>query len=262
MPRSSSHFARRLLSRSALGARATRAAVALGFYNPETLHQKDRELFAKAPYTGEAHNLSGLFSWEQEALERYFRGKENLLHIAAGGGRELLGLTKQGFRVDAFECNPELVAWANRFLGSQRPDLLQIQPMARDLMPRGPNAPYDGAVLGWTCYSLIVGRRHRIAMLRDLYLQLRANAPILLSFFLRGEESRYHRLVHKVGGRIRQLRRAPPLELGDDFSATYTHAFTRAELCHELMEASFEVLELTAGRQEAWAVAIPQLRRR
>jgi hypothetical protein len=60
-------------------------------------------------YNGSEHNQSGLFPWERELIDRFFRSRSKILVAASGGGRELIALHGLGFQADGFECTPSLV---------------------------------------------------------------------------------------------------------------------------------------------------------
>ena len=91
--------------------------LALGLFNREDFHYLD-ELNAgrTGKWASESHNLRALFGWEREAIERFFPESGRILLTAAGGGREVLALEPMGYEIEASECNPDLVAAANRHL--------------------------------------------------------------------------------------------------------------------------------------------------
>src|SRR5687767_4583519 len=89
----------------------------LGLLGRETLHAVDAAYYDGAKqYTSEEHNLRGLVDWEIRALEDYFPPSGSLLLIGAGGGRDLVGLAQRGYRVDGYECNPTLLASAEKVI--------------------------------------------------------------------------------------------------------------------------------------------------
>ncbi|HBE40950.1 MAG TPA: hypothetical protein DDW27_07050 [Bacteroidales bacterium] len=67
-------------------------------------------------YTDDDYNLSGLFEWEKERIEKYFSKSKKILLLAAGGGRETVALIRMGFDIDSYECNKKLVDYGNVFL--------------------------------------------------------------------------------------------------------------------------------------------------
>jgi hypothetical protein len=234
----------------------------LGILGRETLHLFDEICYnASKQYFTESWNRSGLFDWEKEAITAYFGGCRRLLVGGAGGGREILALCGMGFDVDGFECNPELAAYANRLLKSNGIDAT-VELVPRD-RPSGRDRVYEGVVIGWAAYTLIQGRRARMAFLRDVRAQMQVGAPILLSFFYRTGCERRFRVVAAVGNVLRWLRHREPLDLGDDLTLDfqrqrihYVHLFTREQIASELAEAGFALQHFsTKGYGHAVGIA-------
>ena len=211
-------------------------------------------------YRGDAHNRRGLFDWEEQALAAHFPPRGSLLVVGAGGGRELLALTRRGYAVDAFECNPELVEVARTFLPREGCDAV-VRLLPRDAAP-AEGGPYDAAMAGWSVYMLIAGRRRRIAFLRGIRPRLRVGAPLLLSFFTRGGDARRFRILRAVGGALRRLRGDEPVELGDDLSPNFVHRFTADEVEGELAEGGFRLAHFEPQMPglfgSGWAVGIAE----
>jgi hypothetical protein len=74
----------------------------LGVMSEKSLDFSD-ELFYKGTksYSDDKYNLSGLFEWEKPMIEKHFSNAKSILLLAAGGGREVLALTKLGIEVDS-----------------------------------------------------------------------------------------------------------------------------------------------------------------
>jgi hypothetical protein len=60
-------------------------------------------------YNGLEHNQSGLFAWEREAVDNFFRPGSRILVAASGGGRELIALHSFWLQADGFDCTPSLL---------------------------------------------------------------------------------------------------------------------------------------------------------
>jgi len=136
----------RLLNQFIAGLRACFTGFWLGVLRRADLDRADAAYFADdAMYLGERWNRSGLFGWEQSVVLEYFREGRRLLVTSAGGGREVLALERMGYEVDAFECNPALVEFANSFL---RAEGLQSRVLTadRDTCPPLPGG-YDGVIV-------------------------------------------------------------------------------------------------------------------
>ncbi|HEY7768251.1 class I SAM-dependent methyltransferase [Longimicrobium sp.] len=237
---------------------AVHTGVWLGVLSRETMQEVDEAHFATAgSYNDEAHNLRGLFDWEAGAIADFFAGRRTIGVIGAGAGREVIALSRQGFHVEGFECNPGLVAYAGDLLprhGCQA----AVRLIARDAAPAGAG-PYDGIVVGWSAYMLIAGRERRIRFLRDLRPLLTEGSPVLLSFFTRPDHSPRLALIFRVARLLRRVLRREPPALGDDLTPMLVHRFDEAELVSELAEAGFTLARFTPeGRgpyDSGWAVA-------
>ncbi len=89
----------------------------LGCLDPEDLTAITIRSFQQSRmYNGREHNESGLFPWEREIIDRFFRPRSRILVAASGGGRELIALHGLAFQVDGFDCTPGLVETSRRLL--------------------------------------------------------------------------------------------------------------------------------------------------
>lgn len=195
-------------------------------------------------YRQDAYNASGLFAWEEAAVERYFGDVATLLVASAGGGRQVLALTGRGFNVSAFECSPLLVEE-----GRRRLERAGVQPAfvlaAPDEVPK--LGMFDGVIVGWGAYSHIAGSAARVAFLRRLREQIAGNGPILVSFRMGSRASRHLRTIAALGTAIRRLRRrGEPVEIGDELRGTFGHSAIRDEIEKELDAAGFQPLFYSA----------------
>jgi hypothetical protein len=229
------------LDRLLLGTKAVFVGVSLGVLDRETLHAIDQRYYERdRRYWDDEYNTSGLLEWEREAVERHFEACRSILVAAAGGGREVIALQRLGYDVDAFEPHDELVAAANALL--QRQGLAaSVRHARRDECPELSGKVYDGLIVGWGGYMLIQSRARRVDFLRAFRRQAREGSPLLLSFFNRRRHERYWRIVASSGNVLRRLRRAEPLEHGDDLVPNYVHFFSEEELAAELEAAGFRL---------------------
>jgi hypothetical protein len=85
------------------------------------------------------------------------------------------------------------------------------------------------------------GRARRIAFLSQARRRLPHGGPVLLSFFDRSRDTRELRWTAAVANRLRRLRRAEPVELGDTLAPNLVHVFTRAQVSEEVAAAGFEL---------------------
>jgi hypothetical protein len=243
--------------RTADAADAVVAGALLGLMGRRQLRMLDRFRYDRdSLYRGEAHNLRGLFDWEREAWEAHFSGCRSLAVIGAGGGREVLALSRLGHEVHGFECSDRLVRFASAFLEAQRCPA-RVRPLARDAPPPS-GFSYDGVVVGWSAYMLIPGSMRRIAFLRGTAEVLPPGAPLLASFFTRSAGGERWRRIARVGNVVRRWRGGEAVEEGDDLVPNYVHRFTEDEVRAEMAESGFELLRFAPegpGRYDSgWAV--------
>lgn len=214
----------------------------LGCLDPEDLTAVTVRSFQESPmYNGREHNQSGLFPWEREAIDRFFRPGSRILVAASGGGRELIALHRLGFEADGFDCAPGLVETSRR--------LLQELGISSDVQLCPPNdvppelTSHDSIIIGWTAYMHIPGSVRRIAFLRKLRALVPAEAPILVSFWAREaspDEDRAFRLAQWF--RSLRGRRAEPLEPGDHLTDRgYYHCFAKEEIEAEFKAGGFRM---------------------
>lgn len=215
----------------------------LGMLSRKELHEMDRLYhlgwrpggFRPIDHMTSSYNSRGLWAWEREVVERYFRAGSRILLLAAGAGRELLALTEMGFAVDAYECNPDLAARGNQLLAEAEVPL-EIRQMARDRCPSGAGS-YDGAIVGWAAYMLIPGQRTRQNFLQSVAERLKPDSPLMVSFFGVRQHDLELRVTYHVGRNVRRLLARSGLELGDSLAPTYVHYFTGEQIEAELSAA-------------------------
>ncbi len=237
-------------------ARGLWAGFWLGFLSRKQIHLIDQHSYAASKsYLGTDHNLSGLYGWETEAIDRYFKECRRLVLLGAGAGREVGPLLGRGFEVDAFECHEGLRETGNALLAEHDPRC-SIQSMERDLCPNL-EGNYDGVIVGWGMYSLIQGRGQRIQLLRELRASVEGGTPMLLSFYVLGGPQRRYRIAARLGNIIRTVLGRERLDFGDNLSPGYGHLFTRESLEEELREAGWR-LEFFDRRTYPHAVAIAE----
>ncbi len=228
----------------------------LGVLDRNTLHRIDQFYYEeRLMYADPDYNRSGLMEWEQCAIKTHFPRRGRLLLVGAGGGREALALHRLGYEVDAYECHPKLRAAAEQLL---RDDGMAatVRFAPRDMVVEN-DVTYDGAVIGWTAYTLIQGRAQRLALLSAVKQQLIDDAPLLLSFFVRSASDRSFHMVTKAANTIRRILRRPDrIELGDNLVYNFAHHFLPAEVENELREGGFQPAETVCLGASGYAVGL------
>ena len=231
----------------------------LGCLDPEDLTAITIRSYQQSRmYNGREHNQSGLFPWERETIDRFFRPSSRILVAASGGGRELIALHRLGFQADGFECTPGLVETSRR--------LLQELGVPSNVMHCPPNdvplelTPYDGLIVGWTAYTHISGSDRRIAFLRKLHASVPPEAPILVSFWVREGASPDEGRAFRLAKWFRSLRgrRAEPLEPGDHVTDRgYHHCFAKAEIEAEFKAGGFRMCHYSQA-EHPYAVGVSE----
>jgi hypothetical protein len=232
------------------------AGVWLGILDRQVLHLANRLFFDDdSMYWDEEYNRSGFFNWEEKTISKYFSSCQSILVAGAGGGREIYALHQQGYQADGFECHPQFVEYANKFLKQEGIDS-QVILAPRDLCPDSERF-YDGAIIGWGAYTNIQGRQKRIEFLQQMRSHLEPGNPILLSFFPRSSDSAFYKLIALIANVISKLRNAEPIELGDSLfpHRIFVHYFNKIEIEQELEKAGFK-LELYRDQEYGYAVGI------
>lgn len=220
----------------------------LGLLDRDALAAVDERFYAQATepvdggrlsYDAAAWNRQGLWEWEAAAVDAHFPPGGRVVVTGAGGGREVVGLLARGFDAVGYEPNADLVA-AGRAVLAEDADGDRLRPMERDVWPADAGA-CDAVVVGWGSYTLMPGRASRVAFLRGLRGAVEPGAPVLVSFFVRGNEGTSRRIA-QVANVVRRLRRAEPVEVGDGLVPNFVHGFSEAEIAEELAEAGFGVV--------------------
>jgi hypothetical protein len=220
-----------------------------------TLFYQGGSAYGDTPYANDAFNAAGLTKRELEAVQRHFARHGAVLVAGAGGGREVLALTRLGFDVDGFDCNAALVEYGNAFLGA-RGCPARIELTEPDTCPGG-SKRYDAILIGWGVYIHIIPSQRRQAFLGDVRRRLAGGGVVLVGFCRRDEGSTYFRTVAGVANGIRRSMGRLPLERGDKLEPTFEHHFTVAEIKSELAGVGLEtryVDDTDAGRALVLAV--------
>jgi hypothetical protein len=235
---------RRMFEESVVAARSVLVGIGLGLLDRRALHAIDELFYGRMRmYHDASYNLSGLFAWESNVIERHFHGCRSVLLTSAGGGREVVALERRGFEVVAFECHPGLVEVGNQLL-AQHELTSRIALAPRDECPA--NAPAcDSAIVGWAGYMLIQPRSLRIRFLHQLRSHLPTGAPLLLSFYAREVDARHWRLSAAIANALRRVRGASRAEVGDDLVPNFVHYFSEAEIAAELDAGGFRMIEFS-----------------
>jgi hypothetical protein len=245
-----------LVNAAVLRVRSLADGVVLGVLDDGDLAVIDGRYYdGQVDYVDLAYNLSGLMPWEQRFLAVAGNDGGRVVVIGAGGGREVEPLLRSGRRVEAYEPNPRLGAFANTLLASRGFEEV-VRPMERHAWPAvEPDAA--AVVIGWGALMLVPGRQRRHDLLLAARSWLVPGGHLLVSVAER-RSAAGARSVQRISSVVRRARGATPTELGDVLLPNFVHLFTRDELQDELEAAGLDVVELAVadGAADAYLYAV------
>ena len=212
----------------------------LGVMGEKSLDYSDELIYnSTQKYRDDKYNLSGLYDWEKPMIQKHFINAKNILVIAAGGGREVVALSKMGFEVDGYECNTSLVEYAT---GLFRKNGIKnsIKYLPRNTVP-DEIKKYDGIIIGWGAYSFITGSKTRLSFLSDLYPFLHKETSLMISFLYSKKRTRSDKIIINVSNFFRSFTNREKTEPGDRLIPDYMHYFTEEEIRSELTRCNYKV---------------------
>ncbi len=200
--------------------------------NPKDLNEVTLNSYqGTSGFESEGHNFKDLWTWEQVAYQQCFSACKSVLVAGAGGGREMIALSRMGLDVVGFDASSDLVA-------ACRSNLCKANVSAKILFAPPGEAPsesglHDALVIGRGVYHHIPGRERRIKFLKDCRKHLKDGSPLVMGDFLtRG--SKRPLTAFAVSRKIEQ---------GDAIGASFYHYFVPQEIKAELEDGGFELLE-------------------
>ena len=212
----------------------------LGVMGEKSLDYSDELIYnSTKKYRDDAYNLSGLYDWEKPMIQKHFLKAKTIMVIAAGGGREVVALSKMGFEVDGYECNTQLVGYGNDLL-HRNGIKSEIRYLPRNTVP-DVIRKYDGIIVGWGAYSFMTGSKTRLAFLTDLYPFLNKDASVMISFLYTKKRTRSDKIIKGVSNFFRFFTSREKTEAGDRLIPDYMHYFTEEEIKAELTQCNYKV---------------------
>jgi len=214
----------------------------------------DHEVF----YTSEEYNKRGFFDWEREAIDNNLTKGTHFLVLSAGGGREVIALLREGFEVDAWECNEKLYTFGNTLLEKEGFSC-RISPVAPNMFPPiPPGKVYDFCIIGWGAYCQIFPREYRVNLLSQCRGVVKG--PVLISYlpiYERGGKSK------KVWALARRLVRTLPFffkDVHEDiviFQLGVYEGISEEKVKQEAEEAGYDVIMIKT-KPYCHAVLVPK----
>jgi hypothetical protein len=216
----------------------------LGVMGEKSLDYSDDLTYNKTKfYREDKYNLSGLYEWEKPMIQKHFTNAKTILVIAAGGGREVVALSRMGFEVDGYECNTNLVEYGNGLLQKNGINSI-IKYLPRNTVPELIKK-YDGIIIGWGAYSFMMGSKTRRAFLSGLYPFLHKDTSLMMSFLYTKKRSKSDKIVINVANFLRSFGRREKVEPGDRLIPDYMHYFTEEEMKGELIKSNYIVKDFS-----------------
>lgn len=212
----------------------------LGVMGEKSLDYSDELIYNETKkYRDDKYNLSGLYDWEKQMINKNFIDAKNIMVIAAGGGREVVALSRLGYKVDGYECNIKLVEFASDFLKKEGVNA-SIRFLERNTVPDGVKK-YDGIIIGWGAYSFIVGSKKRREFLKALYPFMNEGSSLLISFLYERNKTLSDKIIKGVSNFFRYFSDRPKTESGDRLVPDYMHYFTEDEIKNELVLCNYKI---------------------
>lgn len=214
----------------------------LGIMGKKSLDHTD-ELYYNSTksYSTDKYNESGFFNWEKPVIEKHFSDAKTVMVIAAGGGREVLALSKMGIAVEGFECNAKLVSYGNYLLEKKQVSS-RINYLPRNTVP-AVKRQYDGLIIGWGAYSHMEGRERRLSFLNDLKPFLHGSSKLMISFLYVTNRGRRDEVIVNISNFLRTFTRKFKTEPGDRLEPDFIHYFVEDEIRNELTRAGYRIID-------------------
>lgn len=146
-------------------------------------------------------------------------------------GREVLALRHMSFRVEVWECQPELLVAANELLVAERFEP-SVAYAPRNTVTAGTKM-YDGLVIGWSTYTLVPGCNRPIGCFESFERgskEVRRSCS-RSSHVVRERPSLYCGWGREPGPAAPRWER---MEVGDSFEPNFVHRFLEDENASEL----------------------------
>lgn len=177
------------------------------------------------------HNLKGLWEWEESVFQECFSHCKRVIVAGAGGGREMIALSRMGMEVVGFDPSNDLVEACRRNLRLAKvPAVCFFAPPGE--IP-GESKSFDGLVIGRGVYHHIPGSARRVAFLKACARRVFNGSPVAIGDFLT-RTSKRSLTSYALGSAIEQ---------GDAISTSFYHYFTQEEIRSELDQAGYDLEE-------------------
>lgn len=235
----------RELGRLGTGLQAIHDGFWLGVLSYEQHLRLTEQLYSgRTQWSDDARNRAGLAPVEELPVRRYIPAGAHVLVAGAGGGREVLALSRMGYDVSGFDCNRALVAYGNRFLEREGCDVQMTVAPANHFPP--PAEGVSAVVVGWGVYIHIPTREQRLAFLTEARDRLSPSGVMVLGFCARDPDSTFYRAIATIANTIRGVTGRERVPIGVKLEPTLEIHATPEEIAKEVTEAGFEVLYVEA----------------
>jgi len=125
-----------------------------------------KQHFAK-PDTLKYYTAVGLFSSEEQLIEKFFEPESTVLDIGCGTGRTTIPLIKNGFKTIAIDLSPEMIAvakdQANKFKVNGNFEVMDALEMSFR------NQSFHNAFFSFNGFEQVPGKKNREKILRNVF---------------------------------------------------------------------------------------------
>jgi len=223
------------------GAEILAEGICLGVQSDSILDIISEESYGTGnDYTNDHYLDSGFQFWEKIVIDRFFDPGCQVLVAAAGGGREMIALSRAGFQADGFECSRNMVsAGRTALLKRGIQGALCWAPPCQVLKSE---VSYGAVVVGWNGYTYIVPQVRRVEFLRDLRARLAPGGPMLVSGAIQNIRAAASVWVPAIANGVRRCTlRAARYDCGTRFPGRPRHEFSWSQLETETHAAGLSI---------------------
>jgi SAM-dependent methyltransferase len=195
---------------------------------------------------------AGLMHWEHRIYNDVLGGRERVLLVGCGAGRDLVALKRMGHDVTGIDVSSEITELARAHLARHQ---ITANVLTGFIEETDPGGPYDAIIFSGRSYGCIRGTLTRIGTLSRLRKSLTDEGRTVISYNTTGAERRVARWMTAMTARLAGSGWHP--ERGDRFTGEhlapgvlrYEHMFQPHDIAAECGTAGFGIErdEITDG---------------
>lgn len=211
-------------------------AIGLSLLSEKTHEKLIRQKYNKdKKYRSVSHTQKGLFLWEEKLVKLFIQPKANIVIIGAGGGREAYHLCQLGYRINAYETDSKMVAFANALRTNKNLPITFCEHQPNTI----PEQKCDVFWFGWGLYTNVISKTKRIKMLSDAKDQISMQGYIIISYW---HENRPQARIDQIDAISRKINKRT-VEKGETFyNGCWSKFFTRNQIIEEIQQAGLKAV--------------------